>query len=316
MKKNPWLMLSVLLLFFGGMWALLFWGSVTAMLGGSGKSAGFSVTRGDVILRLKIDGVIMDGKKFLEPLLEYKEDNHVKAIVIEINSPGGVVGPSQEIFEEIRRVRTELKKPVVAVSTGLMASGAYYAAVAADKIIVQPGTLVGSIGVIMQFTNLEKLYDWAKVSRFSITTGRFKDSGAEYREMREDERQVFQTMVDDVLEQFVDAVATGRNIKVEEARKVADGRVFTGRQALELGLVDEIGTREDAFKVAAKLAGLEEGKYEIMDPPKERPSFFDMLTGDEEDTSVKFERMIDSTLKKVMKTELMGQPLFLMPGVL
>jgi protease-4 len=312
-KKNPWLMLLVLLVFFGGLWAILFW-TTSLSIFGSTKTKNFSMGRGDLILRLKIDGVIMDGKKFIDPLLEYKDDTNVKAIVIEINSPGGVVGPSQEIYEEIRRVREETKKPVVAVSTGLCASGALYSAVAADKIMVQPGTLLGSIGVIMEFTNLEKLYDWANVSRFSINTGKYKDSGAEYRPMRDDERQVFQTLVNDVLEQFIEAVAAGRNMKVEDVRAVADGRVFTGRQAIELGLADEIGTREDAFKLAAKLAGLEEGNYEIMDPPEARPSLFQLLTGDGEDSGVHFDRAIDSAMKKILKTELTNRPLFLMPG--
>lgn len=317
MKKNPWLMLLVLLVFFGGLWAILLYTTSSSIFGGRSKG-GFttSVSGGDKILHLKIDGIIMDGRKFLEPLMEYKEEKNVKAIVIEINSPGGVVGPSQEIYEEIKRVRTELKKPVVAVSTGLMASGAFYAAVATDKIIVQPGTLVGSIGVIMEFTNLEGLYNWAKVSRYSITTGKYKDSGAEYRQMRDDEREVFQSLVNDVLEQFVEAVATGRNLKVEEARAVADGRVFTGRQAKELGLVDEIGTREDAFKIAAEMAKLEEGKYEIMEPPRRRPGFFEMLTGGDDDSSVKFDQVIDSAMKKLLHTELTNRPLFLMPGVL
>lgn len=318
MKKNPWLMLLVLLVFFGGLWAVLLYTTSTSIFGGgSGRAAKkFSVSGGDLILHLKIDGIIMDGRKFLEPLMEYKENKKVKAIVIEINSPGGVVGPSQEIFEEIKRVRADLKKPVVAVSTGLMASGAYYAAVAADKIVVQPGTLVGSIGVIMEFTNLEKLYDWAKVSRYSITTGKYKDSGAEYRPMREDERDVFQGLVNDVLEQFVDAVATGRNLKTEEARAVADGRVFTGRQAKDLGLVDEIGTREDAFRIAAEMAKLEEGKYDVMEPPRRRPGFWEMIMGGDDDRGVQFDQMIDSAMRKLLHTELTNRPLFLMPGVL
>lgn len=316
MKKNPWLMLLVLLVFFGGLWAVLLYTTSTSIFGGRSSKSFATVSGGDKILHLKIDGVIMDGRKFLEPLIEYKEDDKVKAVVIEINSPGGVVGPSQEIYEEIKRVRTDLKKPIVAVSTGLMASGALYAAVAADKIVVQPGTLVGSIGVIMEFTNLEGLYNWAKVSRYSITTGKYKDSGAEYRQMRDDEREVFQGLVNDVLEQFVEAVATGRNMKVEDARAIADGRVFTGRQAKELGLVDEIGTREDAFKIAAEMAGLKEGKYDVMEPPRRRPSFFDMITGGDDDRGVQFEQAIDSAMKKILKTELTNRPLFLMPGVL
>lgn len=329
MKKNPWFMLFVLLVFFGGLWGLLFVTSGISLFssGYSSKpSKKFSVTRKDSILHLKIEGVIMDGKRFLDQLIDYREDDRVKAIVIEVNSPGGVVGPSQEIYEEIRRARENFKKPVVIVSTGLMASGAYYAAVAGDKVIVQPGTLVGSIGVIMEFTNLKGVYEWAKVNRFSINTGKYKDSGAEYRDMREDERLVFQSLVDDVLTQFVEAVAKGRNLSVEKAREIADGRVFTGRQAKELGLVDDFGTRDDAFRVAAELAGLKEGHWEVLLPPKPHRSFFDMLTSSGEEEGVSFngdplnagtvEKAVDHALNRILKLNLNNQPLFLMPGVL
>lgn len=312
-RQNPWLVLFILLVVFGAIWLIAEWGSSSIR---PGHSKGFRMGSKQSILRLKIDGVIVDGKKFLEPLLEYKDDDQIKAIVIEINSPGGVVGPSQEIFEEIRRVRTDLKKPVVAVSTGLMASGAYYAAAAADRIMVQPGTLVGSIGVIMEFTNLEKLYDWAKVGRFSITTGKYKDSGAEYRPMREDERQVFQGLVDDVLTQFVEAVAEGRQMEPEKVREVADGRVFTGRQAKELGLVDVMGTRDDAYGLAAELAGIPQDKWEIFDPPIQRPHWWDLLSGGGDDKEVHFDQILNKGLDRVLKLNLMNQPLFLMPGVI
>lgn len=316
MKKNPWMMLLVLLVVFGGILTLIVSLTVKPMFAmSSGK---FHMGGKKQILHLELNGVIMDGKKLLEPLLEYREDDSIKAIVVEINSPGGVVGPSQEIYEELSRAREEFKKPVVAVSTGVMASGAYYAAVAADKIVVAPGTMMGSIGVIMEFTNLEKLYDWAKVSRFSISTGKFKDSGAEYRSMREDEKALFQDLVNDVYDQFVDAVSEGRDLKPEEVRKYADGRVFTGRQGVDLGFADEVGTVDDAFDIAADLAGLDD--YDIVEPPKPRMGLWDLIRGgSEDDATTLFKGKVDSEISKaiqaVFRPELMNKPLFLMPGV-
>jgi protease-4 len=306
MKKNPWVMLAVLLFVFGTMFVFLVGTSTIGLFGGGAERA--SLLRGQSILHLKLEGVIMDGGRFLKGLKKYREDKSIKAIVIEINSPGGVVGPSQEIFQEIKRTREEFKKPVVAVSPGLMASGAYYAAVAADKIVVAPGALVGSIGVIMEFANLERLYDWAKINRYTITTGKYKDSGAEYRPMRDDERELFQTMINEVWEQFKDAVAEGRNLKKADVEPYADGRVMTGASAVKAGLVDNVGTVDDAFKLAADLAGIED--YEIFEMPKKRPSLFDMLES-EEDASV---QVAEKMINKVMKADLVNQPLFLMPG--
>lgn len=309
-------MLLVLLIVFGGfltlgvsMFARPMFGFNRGRLHMGGKKQ---------ILHLELNGVIMDGKKLLEPLLDFRENDSIKAIVVEINSPGGVVGPSQEIYEELSRVREDFHKPVVAVSTGLMASGAYYSAVAADKIVVAPGTMMGSIGVIMEFTNLEKLYDWAKVSRYSISTGRFKDSGAEYRSMRPDEKALFQDLVNDVYEQFVDAVADGRGLKKDFVKKYADGRVFTGRQGVELGFADEIGTVDDAFDIAADLAGIDD--YDIVEPPKPRMGLWDLIRGgDEEDETTLFKGSgLDSQIAKAVRAvfhpELMNKPLFLMPG--
>lgn len=327
MKKSPWFVLTVLFFVFGGIWAALLYNKMGSGSGshGRGSSGRISVIGKSKILRLELNGMILDGKKLLKPLIRHREDKSIKAIVVEVNSPGGVVGPSQEIFEELKFVRDELKKPVVIVSNGLMASGAYYAALAGSKIVVQPGTLVGSIGVIMQFTNMEKLYDWAKVSRFSITTGKYKDSGAEYRQMRDDERQVFQALIDDVLEQFVEAVSQGRNLSVEKAREVADGRVWTGRQAKEIGLVDEIGTIESAYDLAADLAGIKKDDFEIFEAPKPAPNWLEyFMSGDEEDPTTSWdgiqttglEKAVDRAFENVFKTKLFNQPLFLMPGVL
>ena len=201
----------------------------------------------------------------------------------------------------------------------MIASGAYYAAMGADKLIVAPGTMVGSIGVIMEFANLEKLYDWAKVSRYTITTGKYKDSGSEYRPMRDDEREIFQTMIDEVWVQFKEAVAEGRNLKMDQVEPYADGRVMTGAAAIKAGLADEIGTVDSAFKVASKLANIED--YEIFDIPKKKPGLFDFLDsfGGNEDEVLfgsQGSKILGQFFGNIIQPELRNRPLFMLPGYL
>lgn len=283
-----------------------------------------SVTAKNTILHLNMRGVILNGKKFLKNLKKYREIEQVKAIVIDISSPGGAVGPSQEIYMEIKRVRDELKKPVVCVSSGVVASGGYYAALGCNQLIVAPGAMIGSIGVIMEFANLEKLYDWAKISRFTITSGKFKDSGAEFRSMRDDEKELFQSMINEVYQQFRTAVATERKLSNEVLDQYADGRVFTGETAVKMGFADSIGLYEDAVKAAAELAGLGED-YEVYEIPPKKISIFDLGERDEEDwingvndlaDIVKGQKSAvgESLIKTLLRTEYLNQPLYLMPG--
>lgn len=281
------------------------------------------------VLSLEINGVIMNGKKFLHALKKYSKDETVKAIVIDVNSPGGAVGPSQEIYYEILRTKRDTKKPIVCVSTGLMASGGYYAALACDKIVVAPGAMVGSIGVIMEFANLERLYDWAKIQRYTITSGKFKDSGSEYRPMRDDERALFQEMITEVYDQFRGTVAKARNLPLDAVTQYADGRVMTGAKAVEIKFADAEGTYEDAVKMVARMAGLKEGDYKIFKPKKEKLTVWDILDfGNEEEddlntladlksvlsAKVTSEGVAKELVKTVLKTKYLNQPLFLMPG--
>jgi len=277
------------------------------------------------ILHLELNGVIMNGKKFLAQLKKYQKSKSVKAIVIDINSPGGAVGPSQEIYYEILRAKQETKKPVICVTTGLMASGGYYSALACDKIVVAPGALVGSIGVIMEFANLEKLYDWAKVSRYTITSGKFKDSGSEYRPMRDDERQLFQSMINEVYDQFRSTVASARGLSLDAVTEIADGRVMTGATAVKLKLADVEGTFEDAVRIAAREANLGED-YRMFKPKRERVSLFDLVDfggGDDEDDLNSLDEITkvlgkksspQEIVKTVLHTQYLNQPLYLMPG--
>ncbi len=214
---------------------------------------------------IEVNGPIMDSKRLLKRFAKLDENPEVKAIVVRLNSPGGAVSPSQEVYEAIKAS----KKPIVASMSSVAASGAYYIACAAKKVYANPGTITGSIGVIMEFANLKKLYEWAKVERFSIKTGKFKDSGAEYRDMAPEERDLLQGMVNDVLLQFKTAVSTGRKMSMAEVDLVADGRIFSGAQAKTAKLVDELGTFNDAINDAAKMAGID-GKPQVIYPEKKR----------------------------------------------
>lgn len=265
----------------------------------------------DSVLLLKLDGVIMDGDRFLEKLKKYRKDPSIKGVLIQINSPGGAVGPSQEIYNEIKRTREEFKKPVVASCLGVTASGAYYAAAAADKFVTNSGCMVGSIGVIMEFANLEKLFDWAKVSRFSIKTGKFKDTGAEYRTMSEEERQLMQGLVDDVLVQFKGDIVKGRNMKPEVVDQYADGRVFTGAKAVEYGFADQVGSLEDAKRILGELTGLGPNP-EVFKPKSWSPSEWQAFFEQEGESS----KMIHGLLQRVkgLESNFSGQPLLIWPG--
>lgn len=312
--------LVIIILVFFGMGLLLKVGG--EFFGESEKK----VSSRNSILHLDMNGVILNGKRFLSNLKKYKDNNHIKAIVININSPGGSVGPSQEIYHEIKKAREELKKPIICVTTGVMASGAYYSAIACDKIVVAPGALVGSIGVIMEFANLEKLYDWAKVSRYSITSGRFKDSGAEYRGMREDEKALFQNMINEVYAQFKGAVQKERHLKEDVVNEYADGRVFTGSTAVKLGFADQEGFFDDAVKLAAKEAKLGDN-YDVFEIPKKKMSIFDWGGKEVDDdvnalvdyadqlkSKVNSGVNVDVAVKYLLRAQYLNQPLYMMPG--
>jgi protease-4 len=241
---------------------------------GSSRSSGgafLAAGKGSVGI-IELNGVIMDSKKTLKKLEDYEESPGIKAVVLRLNSPGGAVAPSQEIYQAVKNY----KKPLVVSMSSVAASGAYYVAMGAKKVYANPGTITGSIGVIMEFANLEKLYEWAKVQRYAIKTGKFKDVGAEYREMGPEERALLQTMVDDVLSQFKQAVSDGRKLTMEQVTEVADGRIFSGSQAKAAKLVDELGTLQDAVNEAGKLAGIE-GKPDVVYPEKSRSRLIDLI---------------------------------------
>ena len=219
---------------------------------------------------IAIEGVISSdlAERTVRLLTKYADDASIKAIVLRIDSPGGGVASSQEIYEEVRRIRSG-GKLVVASLGSVAASGGYYIACVADRIFANAGTVTGSIGVIVQLANAEELLRKIGVESTVITSGPFKDSGTPTRALRPEERQVFQALVDDVYQQFVEAVAQGRNLPVGEVRQAADGRIYTGRQAKALRLVDELGSFQDAIAYAATTAG-SEGKPKLVREGKER----------------------------------------------
>ncbi len=232
---------------------------------------------GDRVGVVEIVGEIRDSKKVLEQLRDFKEADHIKAVVVRVDSPGGAVGPSQEIFDAVKKLR-EKKKVVVSMGS-VAASGGFYIACAGEKVFANPGTLTGSIGVIFQLPNVQGLMKWAGVEMRVITAGKLKDSGSMFREMTAEEREYFESVLKDVHEQFIGAVAEGRKLKVEDVRPHADGRVFTGRQAKEWKLVDELGGLSDAVAAAGQLAGIE-GEPEMEYPKKDKELLRELLGED------------------------------------
>lgn len=225
---------------------------------------------------IPIEGEIVDARETLEALHRYNRTASVKAIVIRINSPGGAIAPSQEIYSAILRIRDHGGKPIVASLDSVAASGGYYIASACDRIISNHGTITGSIGVILQWFDAKDLIQWAKLKPETITSGAMKDAGSPYREMTEPERAYFQNIVTQLHGQFVRDVARGRKLAAGDVSKIADGRVFTGEQALGYKLVDELGTIDDAVRAAGVLGGIE-GEPARLWPRPDQTSLIDLI---------------------------------------
>ena len=233
---------------------------------------------GQKVAVIDIAGIISKSDATIKLIHAYRDDSSVKAIVLRIDSPGGSVAPVQEIFRELEKI----EKPIVASMGGSAASGGYYIACAADTIVASPGTLTGSIGVIMQFTQMKGLYEKVGLEHQTIKSGQFKDTGSPFRELTEQERVVLQATVDDVYNQFVDAIfeSRGNLLTRAEVVELADGRIFSGKQALDSKLLDQLGNLPDAIKIAGQLAGIE-GKPRVV--RKERKvSLFEQLLGVEQ----------------------------------
>jgi len=228
------------------------------MLIGSLIGGGFDIERvggGDAVAVVRVEGLLTDSESTVDEIERYSKLSSVKAMVIRIDSPGGFVAPSQEIYSALRRVG-EKKIPMVVSMGTVAASGGYYVALGADKILANPGTATGSIGVILSYPVVGELFDKIGISMERVKSGEFKDIGDPTRPLTEKERAVLRERLDDVYQQFIDVVAESRGMTEEDVRAVADGRVYTGRQAVELGLIDGEGDLHDAIKLAAEEAGI------------------------------------------------------------
>jgi protease-4 len=269
MKSRPFRVIAATLVIYVGVVAL-FLAMGSSRRGGDGGQTLF----GPRVAIVELEGVIAEVDDLVREVKAHRENPQVKAVVIRINSPGGVVGPTQELHQALMRVR-EAGKPVVASLSSVAASGGYYTAVAADRIYANPGTLTGSIGVIMQMANVQDLFKKVGVEYVVVKAGQYKDMGNFSRSMTAEERRVLQTLLDDVHAQFIDAVALGRKLDREDVVKFSDGRVFSGVQAKDLKMVDALGSLEDAVNEAAKMAGLALPPAVIR--PTKRFTVFDLL---------------------------------------
>lgn len=267
--KNRWVLwivvpvVSLVLLF------ALCVGIVTALVGDGDGLGG-----GDGVGLVELKGVIVDGQEMVKQLNEMKKEKRVKAVVLRVDSPGGVVGPSQEIFAAVRGL-AKVKKVVVSMGS-VAASGGYYVSAPATVIYANPGTITGSIGVLMKFSNIEGLMDKVGMKAFTIKTGKFKDTGSPARTMTAEEREMLQGVIDSTHAQFVKAVAEGRKLPVDQVSAIADGRIFSGEQALALKLVDRLGTLQDAVEEAGRLGGIK-GEPELIRPHKKKTRPLDLL---------------------------------------
>jgi protease-4 len=247
-----------------GMWGL--YGGPDISIAGWGKKVAI----------IEIQGIISNSSDVIRQLKKYSRDSSVPSIVLHINSPGGLVAPAQEIYEEINKVREKGKKVVASLSS-VAASGGYYVACAADTVVSNPGTLTGSIGVIFEFPVAEKLFKKIGLEFEVVKSGELKDMGTYTRRMTQKERKLLQELINDTYEQFVDVLVEQRGIPKKEVLKFADGRVFTGRQAQELGLVDVLGNLEDAIIIAGEMGEIE-GPPDTIRERKKEITIFDLLT--------------------------------------
>ena len=270
MKKRPFLMallvLGAIFVFFLVLLAIL-----------SHFQGGDKFALGDKVAIIEVEGMIVSAGKTIERLHAAEDDASVKAVVLRIDSPGGGVGPSQEIHDEV--VKLVQTKPVVVSMGSLCASGGYYIAAPASRIFANPGTITGSIGVIMEFTNIQDLLDKIGLKNRVVKSGKHKDIGSPVRPMSAEDEAILQSLIDDVHSQFVEAVAAGRKLEVATVKPLADGRIFTGRQAQASGLVDELGNLESAIAAAAEMGGIV-GEPKLIYPLPDEKRFWQDLVGE------------------------------------
>jgi protease-4 len=232
---------------------------------------------GDKVAIINLDGAIESSVDIVRQLDRWGKDSHVRAIVLHINSPGGGVAPSQEIYEKIMQTRRDSGKPLVASMSSVCASGGYYVACAADRIVAVPGTLTGSIGVKMEWPVVGRMLDKVGIRFETVKSSAEKDMGSPYREPTEADRAILQSVVDDTYQQFVDVLVERRGIARDSVLALADGSIYTGRQAKFLGLVDSLGTFDEAVDLAGELCGIGKNPTRIKESPRRRATILDLL---------------------------------------
>src|SRR6266700_1561279 len=257
--------------------------------GERGALSGF----GDKIGVVDLEGVIIDPSTVVQQLKKFCDDDSIKDIVLHVNSPGGGVAASEEIYREVKRIRDEKKKRIVAVIESVGASGAYYVSSATNKIYADQGSIVGSIGVISESTNYGELLKWAKLKDVTMKAGLFKDTGNPTRDMTPAEQGYLQALIDEMHGQFIGAVAEGRKMKVEDVRAIADGKVWTGQQALSLKMVDQLTDFEGAISDTAKTVGIT-GEPRLVRPERDRKTLGDLVFGDVSDFLPTKEKLLES----------------------
>jgi protease IV len=255
---------------------VLFWGAILFFIFQGDGDEEYSSGTGGTLAVVELKDEILSSENIVRQFKKYRESSSVKGIVFRIESPGGGVSASQEIYEEVKKTR-DSGKPVVVSMGSVAASGGYYVSCGATKIVANPGTVTGSIGVISQFMNFNQLMGKVGVGTTTVKSGKFKDTGNPYREMTEEEKKYFQETIDEVYQQFLSVVETERKIPHDAAKKLADGRIFTGKKAYEVGLVDTLGTYEDAISLAAHLAKISGTPKIVKERKRERLS--DILFG-------------------------------------
>jgi len=247
---------------------------------------------GDKIGVVDLEGVILSPNPVVQQLKKFSDDDSIKAIIIHVNSPGGGVAASEEIYREVKRIRDEKKKRIVAAIETVCASGAYYVSSATNKIYADNGSVVGSIGVIAQWVNYGELLQWAHLKDITMKAGEFKDTGSPTRDMTPAEREYLQGMIDNMHSQFIKAVADGRSMKFEDVKSIANGKVWTGQQALPMKLVDQLADFQSAVEDTAKTVGIK-GEPVLVKPEKERKTLSDLLFGDLSEWLPTKERIMD-----------------------
>jgi protease-4 len=234
---------------------------------------------GNKIGVVELEGVIITPKPVVEQLKKFGDDDSIKAIILHVNSPGGGVAASEEIYREVKRLRDDKKKHIVASIESVGASGAYYVSSATNRIYADKGSIVGSIGVIAEWVNYGDLLHWAKLKDITMKAGEFKDTGSPTRDLTPAEREYLQSLIDNMHTQFIQAVADGRKAKADDIRAIANGKVWTGEQALSMKLIDQVGDFETAVDDTAKAVGIS-GKPVLVHPERERKTLLDLLFGD------------------------------------